>query len=101
MLRASRVDPSKLAYKILNGPYDWNHYPLAPLGCKAIVYKDGNTRGSWASRSIDAFYLGPAKDQYRCINYYIPDTCAYRVSGSMELFPQHRQLPPMTLHQNF
>ncbi len=43
MLRASCIDPSKLAYEILNGPYDWNHYPLAPLGCKAVVYKDGNT----------------------------------------------------------
>jgi hypothetical protein len=37
MLRQSRVDPSKSAYEILNGPYDWNRYPLAPLGCKAIV----------------------------------------------------------------
>jgi hypothetical protein len=84
MLRASRVDPSKLAYKILKGLYDWNRYPLAPLGHKAVVYMDGDTRGSWASRGIDAFYLGPAKDHYRCNNYYIPDTRAYHVSGSTE-----------------
>jgi hypothetical protein len=38
LLRQSRVDPTKSAYEILNGPYDWNRYPLAPLGCKAIVY---------------------------------------------------------------
>jgi hypothetical protein len=101
MLRASRIDPSKSAYKILNGPYDWNHYPLAPLGCKAIVYKDGNTQGSWASRDVDAFYLGPAKDHYRCDNYYIANTHAYPVSGSMELFLQHCQLPSMTPHQHF
>jgi hypothetical protein len=101
MLRASHIDPSKLAYEILNGPYDWNRYPLVPLGCKAVVYKNGNTRGSWASRGVDAFYLGPAKDHYRCDNYYIPNTCAYRVSGSTELFPQHCQLPSMTPHQHF
>ncbi len=101
MLRASRVDPSKLAYKILNQPYDWNRYPLAPLGCKTIVYEDGDTRGSWASRGIDAFYLGPAKDHYRCNKYYIPDTCAYHASGSTELFPQLCQLPSMTPHQHF
>jgi hypothetical protein len=41
LLRASRIDPSKPVYEILNGPYNWNKYPLAPLGCKAIVYKDG------------------------------------------------------------
>ncbi len=82
MLRASLIDPTKLAYEILNGVYDWNQYPLAPLGCKAVVYKDGNTQGSWASRGVDAFYLGPAKDHYRCDNYYIPETRAYHVSGS-------------------
>jgi hypothetical protein len=101
MLQASRVDPSKLAYEILNGPYNWNRYPLAPLRCKAVVYKDGNTRGSWASRGVDAFYLGPAKDHYRCNNYYIPDTRNSRVSESMELFLQHCQLPSMTPHQHF
>jgi hypothetical protein len=53
MMRTSRVDPAKLAYEILNGPYDWNRYPLAPLGCKAVIYEDGDTRGSWASRGVD------------------------------------------------
>ena len=46
LLRASRVDPTKSAYEVLNGPYDWNRYPLAQLGCKAVVYEDGDTRGS-------------------------------------------------------
>jgi hypothetical protein len=101
LLRASRIDPTKSAYEILNGPYDWNRYPLAPLGCKAVVYEDGDTRGSWASRGVDAFYLGPSKDHYRCDHYYIPETRAYRVSGSSELFPQHCQLPSLTPHQHF
>jgi hypothetical protein len=101
LLQGSRVDPSKSAYEILNGPYDWNRYPLVPLGCKAIVYEDGDTRGSWASRGVDAFYLGPARDHYRCDNYYVPETRAYRISGSTELFPQHYQLPSLTPHQHF
>ena len=53
MMRASRVDPTKLAYKVMNGPYNWNHYPLAPLGCKAVVYEDGDTQGLWASRGVN------------------------------------------------
>jgi hypothetical protein len=100
MLRALRIDPTKLANKILYGPYDWNRYPLALLGCKAVVYEDGNTRGSWASRGVDAFYLGPAMDHYRCNHYYIPDTRAYHISGSSKLFPQHCQLPMLTPHQH-
>ncbi len=42
LLQASQIDSTKSAYEILNGPYNWNHYPLAPLGCKAVVYEDGD-----------------------------------------------------------
>jgi hypothetical protein len=101
LTRASRINPSISAYEALNGPYDWNRYPLAPLGCKAIVYEDGDTQGSWASRGIDGWYLGPPKDHYRCALYYIPETRAYRISGSTELFPQHCQLPNMSADQHF
>jgi hypothetical protein len=99
-LRALRIDPTKSAYEILSGPYNWNRYPLTPLGCIAVVYKDGDTRGSWALRGVDAWYLGPSKDHYRCDLYYIIETQAYRVSGSTELFPQHCQLPDMNPHKH-
>ena len=59
MMRASRVNPTISAHESLNVPYDWNKYPLAPLECKAIVYEDGDTRGSWASRGVDGRYIGP------------------------------------------
>ncbi len=64
LMRRSRIDLSKSAHKTLYGPYDWNRYPMAPLGCKAVVYEDGNTRGSWASRGVDGWYLGPSMDHY-------------------------------------
>ncbi len=100
LLRALQIDPTISAYEILNGPYDWNRYPLVPLGCKAVVYEDGDTRGSWESRGVDAFHLGLAMDHYRCDHYYIPDTQAYHISGSSKLFPQHYQLPLLTPHQH-
>ena len=101
LMRAARVDPTILAYKALNGPYDWNGYPLAPLGCKAVVYKDGNTRGSWVSRGVDRLYLGPSKDHYRCDLYFIPKARASCILGSTELFPQHCQLPYLMPKQHF
>jgi hypothetical protein len=101
LMRASRVDPTKSTYEILNGPYNWNRYPLALLGCKAVIYEDGDTRGSWASRGVDGWYHGPSKDYYRCDLFFIPETRAYRISGSTELFPQHCQIPCLTKHQHF
>ncbi len=60
IMPALRINPEILAYEALKGPYNWNRYPLALLGCKAVVYKDGDTRGLWASRGVDAWYLGPS-----------------------------------------
>jgi hypothetical protein len=99
MMRPSHIDPSKSAYETLYGLYNWNQYPLAPLGCKAIIYEDGNTRGSWASRGVGGWYLGPSMDHYCCNVYYIPETRANHISGSMELFPQHCLLPDISPHK--
>ena len=66
-----------------------------------VVYEDRDTRGSWASHGVDAFYFSPAKNHYRCNHYYISETRAYHISGSTELYPQHCQLPCMTPHQHF
>jgi hypothetical protein len=101
MMRASRVDPTKLAYEVMNGPYDWNRYPLAPLGCKAVVYEDGDMGGLRASRGVDGWYLGPSKDHYICNLYFIPETRVYRISGSTELFPQHCQILCLAKQQQF
>jgi hypothetical protein len=65
LLRWSRVNPAVSVYETLKGPYDWNHYPLAPLGTKAIIYKDSDTRASWVLHGLDAWLLRPSKDHNR------------------------------------
>jgi hypothetical protein len=59
LLQCSRINPTKLAYKLLEGPYKWNQYPLAPLGTKAVIYEDANTRASWAPHGLNAWLLVP------------------------------------------
>jgi hypothetical protein len=49
LLRASRINPDISAYEALNGPYNWDWYPLAPPGCKAVIYEAPAVRGLWAS----------------------------------------------------
>ena len=96
LLRTLRTNPEISAYEALNGPYDWNRYPLAPPGCKAIIYEAPAVHGSWASRGTDVWYLGPSKDHYGCNLFYVPKTRAYCISGSAELFPQHCQVPNLS-----
>jgi hypothetical protein len=89
MLRPSRIDPLMLAYKAVHSPYNWNRFPLAPPGCKAVIYKVLKMHGLWASCDADAWYICQSIDHYRCNQYFVPKTRAYRISGSAELFPQH------------
>ncbi len=93
MLQPSHLDPTKSAYKAIHGPYDWNSFLLDPPGCKAVIYKSPEAQGSWESRGTNAWCVGPSMDHYQCNYFFVPETRAYRISGSAELFPQHCQLP--------
>jgi hypothetical protein len=86
------VNPNISAYEAVHGPYNWNCFPLAPPDCKAVVYKSPKTQGSWGSRGIDAWCLGPSLD-YQCNHFFIPETQAYWTSCSSKLFPQYCQVP--------
>jgi len=46
LLRPSRTNPDHSAYEALEGPYDWNRYPMAPPGTKAIIYDDADSHSS-------------------------------------------------------
>jgi len=92
LMRASRINPRISAYKTIWGQYDWNRFPLAPPGCKAVIYESPAARGLWGSRGTDAWYLGPSLDHYRCNHYLVPRKKGYRILGSAELFPQHCQV---------
>jgi hypothetical protein len=43
MMHPSHVNPNISAYAAVHSPYNWTHFPLAPLGCKAVVYKSPET----------------------------------------------------------
>jgi hypothetical protein len=69
LLRCLCISPDKSAYETLEGPQDFNWYPLAPLGTRAIIYEDSDTQALCAPHEIDVWYLGPSKDHYHCHHY--------------------------------
>jgi hypothetical protein len=93
MLRPLQIDPTKSAYEVLNGPYDWNRFALAPPCCKVVIYETPQSRTLWGSRGTNAWYIGPSLNHYRCNHYFVPETRAYCISESAKLFPQHCQAP--------
>ena len=97
IVRTSRIDPSKSAYHQLHGHrYDWNKYPMAPPGTRAVLLVDPTTRESWDTCGIDAWYIGPSFNHYRNCIFFVPETMAYQITASFDLFPQHCSLPKFT-----
>jgi hypothetical protein len=66
LLRASRLHPQLSAAAHLNGAFDFNRSPMAPLGTRVILHEKPAQRRSWATHGVDGWYVGHAPDHYRC-----------------------------------
>eukprot|EP00804_Cyclotella_cryptica_P028165 CCRYP_011030-RA/>CCRYP_011030-RA protein AED:0.16 eAED:0.16 QI:0/0/0/1/0.25/0/5/0/1115 len=93
LLRVSRVNPKLSAYAILDGQFNFNKTPLAPVGTRALILLDPNTQKTWQNHALDAWYVGPAKNHCRNYRFFIPSTKGYRISGSAKFFPKHTKMP--------
>ncbi|KAL7480670.1 hypothetical protein ACHAW6_006341, partial [Cyclotella cf. meneghiniana] len=65
LLRVSRVNPKLSAYAVLEGQFNFDKTPLAPVGTRALILLDPNARKTWQNHALDAWYVGPAKNHYR------------------------------------
>jgi hypothetical protein len=59
LLRQSRINPKLSAYAQLEGNFDYNKTPLAPLGIKVVIHEKCGARRTWAPHGVDGWYLGP------------------------------------------
>ena len=78
---------------MLNGPYDFNRTPIAPLGTKCLVHNKSAIRSTWAPHAVKGWYIGPARDHYQCYTVYIPSTKGIQQSKKMEFFPYLVNIP--------
>ncbi len=58
LLRQSHKNPSISAYQHVNGTFDYNKTPLAPLGCAVEMHESANRQKTWDPRSLSGWYLG-------------------------------------------
>eukprot|EP00804_Cyclotella_cryptica_P015695 CCRYP_018924-RA/>CCRYP_018924-RA protein AED:0.15 eAED:0.15 QI:0/-1/0/1/-1/1/1/0/1314 len=93
LLRTSRLNARLSAYATLEGPFNFDRTPLAPPGTKALVYLDPKNRTSWGVHAEDAWYLGPAKQHYRCYRFFMPHTRSYRIAQAAIFYPKHCKMP--------
>ena len=100
LLRATRLNPNISAYAMLEGEYNFNKTPLAPPRTKALIHQDPDSRTSWGPHALDAWYVGNAKDPYRCYKVWLPSTRGYRVTQTIKFFPTHLKMPGVSNKDN-
>jgi hypothetical protein len=98
MLCFSRRNPDQSANQEIYGPFDFNKTPLAPLGTKALIYNNPDSRASWAPHATDRYYIGPAVDHYQCLHFYIPATRCFQFADTWRLYPTYCQIPVASQH---
>ena len=93
LLRTSRVNPKLSAWAYVNGPFDFNATPVAPPGTKLIIHRKKEDRRSWEYHGKIGWYIGPAKNHYRCVKCYIPSTHAEIVIDTAKFLPELVPIP--------
>ncbi len=66
LLRQSNAVPTVLAHQYVNGQFDYNAMPLAPLGCAVQMHEAPTKCGTWAENTTDGWYIQTSPEHYRC-----------------------------------
>ncbi len=80
LLRQSNVAPTVSAYAYINGSFDYNAMPLAPMGCAVQMHESTNRRTTWAENSINGWYLHTSPEHYWCHIIHMKKTRSEQIS---------------------
>jgi hypothetical protein len=87
LLRQSRKDPSISAWEHVHGTYDFNAWPLGPLGCRVLCHEKPDDRPTWGVHGKEGFYVGPTLKHYRCYEVLISATSRVRTTDTLSWHP--------------
>lgn len=97
LLRPSGTDPQISAYERTHGEkWNFDKTPMMPPGTRCMILEPREVRRSYGAHATEAYYIGPAKDSYRCYKVVVPSTGAVRTSDSVEWFPADVIMPGAT-----
>ncbi len=62
LLRQANKMPSVSVYEFVNGKFDYNKFPLAPLYCAVEMHESTNRQKTWDLHSLSGWYLGTSTE---------------------------------------
>jgi hypothetical protein len=96
MLRTAQLQPTISAYTYLWGQHDYNANPFAPVGCKVEAHVTPTIRETWAPHTAMGYYIGNAKEHYRCHQVYITNTKHIRTCETVFFKHKYLTMPTIT-----
>jgi hypothetical protein len=93
LLRTSCLNSRLSAEEHLNGTFDFNRTPLAPLGTKVVLHETPPQRRTWAPHGVEGWYVGYAPEHYRCYTVHVTRINKTCIGSTVEFFPTHCQMP--------
>ena len=94
LMRSSLINLRLSAKAQLNGAYYFNPTPLAPPVTRIMVNKKTVNCRTWAPHGVNGWYIGQAREHYRCYCVYMPTMRAKRISKTVDFFRTLAQPPP-------
>ncbi len=96
LLWQSNVAPTVSTYQYVNGAFNYNKMPLAPMGCTVQIHEPSERRGSWAANAVDGWYLQMSPKHYWCHIVYIKNTRSARESDTVHFKHTYITQPALT-----
>ena len=91
LLHQSNATPTISAYAHINGPFDQNKMPLAPMGCAVQIHEKTDKRGgTWAYHSVNEWYIATSSEHYRTHTYHVKATQSERLTYTAQF--RHRNI---------
>ena len=81
------------AYAALHGIFYYNKTSLASLGTILLVHNNTTNHFTWSPHGTDRWYVGPALEQYNCVECYMPLTHSTSISDIVEFLPTVVPIP--------
>ena len=96
LLRTSRVNPRLSAWAYVEGPYDFNSWPIAPPGTKVIIQKKVEQRESFDYKGKEGWYIAPSMEHYRCVRCYVPSMHSEIIADTVEFITEKIPFPAVS-----
>ena len=91
--RSSRINPRSSAEEQMNGVFDCNRTPRAPLGIKVLACEMPTHRGTWAEHGQEGWCIGPAPEHCQCHKVSMKKTKGIGVPPKVKFHPEKHTMP--------